>query len=144
MRKNEHVERYRRSWREFGIGLMSDENNKRIAGHMAGQFIIPGAVSKWDLFCMVHDGREDDGTPIASEPWEHVSVTARLQHGGYKKARIPFYEEMRYVKSIFWEPHEVVMELHVAESDHVNMTDTVLHLWRPLAASIPTPPRFFV
>ena len=68
--------------------------------------------------------------------WEHVSVS--LPH------RTPTWEEMHYVKSLFWDPEDVVMQLHPADSKYVNVHPYCLHLWRPIGQTIPTPPLFMV
>ena len=64
--------------------------------------------------------------------WEHVSVSVRH--------RCPNWEEMTYVKQLFWNPEEAVMQLHPPESDYVNCHPHCLHMWRPLRAEIPLPP----
>jgi hypothetical protein len=66
-------------------------------------------------------------------PWEHVSVSTRA-------ARCPSWEEMCFVKDLFWEEEEVVMQLHPRKSQYVNCHPFCLHLWRPLLTTIPTPP----
>ena len=75
---------------------------------------------------------------IASDgdEWDHVSVSLR--------GRIPTYAEMRYVKGLFFKPSETVMELHVPESDHINVHPFCLHLWRPQKMAIPRPPAWMV
>jgi hypothetical protein len=74
------------------------------------------------------------------EGWEHVSVTLP----NAVKLRTPTWEEMCYVKSIFWDKDDVVMQLHPAESEAVNVHNHCLHLWRPTDAQIPIPPVAFV
>lgn len=68
--------------------------------------------------------------------WEHVSVS----HAN----RCPTWDEMEFVKRLFWEPDDVVMQLHVSERHHINVHRFCLHLWRPLNAEIPLPPKEFV
>jgi hypothetical protein len=63
--------------------------------------------------------------------WDHVSVS--LGH------RCPTWEEMSFIKRLFFLPDEVVMQLHVAESSHINIHPHCLHLWRPQHAEIPLP-----
>ena len=65
--------------------------------------------------------------------WEHVSVSL--------PGRCPNWLEMDFVKDVFWAEHEVVMQLHVAKADHINQHPYCLHLWRPLHAQIPLPPK---
>ena len=63
--------------------------------------------------------------------WEHVSVSTERHP--------PNWEEMCYVKGLFWEDEEVVMQLHPRKSDYVNCHPNCLHLWRPSDGAIPTP-----
>ena len=65
--------------------------------------------------------------------WEHVSVSCP----GFN--RLPTWEEMALVKDLFWFPDETVMQLHPPETDYVDNAP-VLHLWKPLAQTIPLPP----
>lgn len=69
-------------------------------------------------------------------PWEHVSVSTRN--------RCPNWTEMCFVKDLFWEPEETVMQLHPPRSQWINQHPYCLHLWRPLNAEIPLPPRIAV
>ena len=77
-------------------------------------------------------------TVIASDQmgWEHVSVSL--------PSRCPTWEEMCYVKDLFWEKHETVVQYHPAESEYVNMHPYCLHLWKPIGVEIPTPPTILV
>ncbi len=69
--------------------------------------------------------------------WEHVSVA--LLNGN-----TPTWDDMCFIKDEFWTDDDVVMQLHPRRADYVNVKDNCLHLWRPLNADIPTPPRIFV
>lgn len=55
--------------------------------------------------------------------WDHVSVSL--------PTRCPTWEEMSYVKKLFFHPDETVMQLHVPEQQHINCHPHCLHLWRP-------------
>jgi hypothetical protein len=68
--------------------------------------------------------------------WDHVSVSLN--------DRCPTWEEMNFVKDLFFEPHECVMQLHPPKSNYVNVHPNCLHLWRPQATAIPQPPRVMV
>ena len=72
--------------------------------------------------------------------WEHVSV--RADRGG--KGRIPSWREMALIKDLCWDPDDVVVQYHPRRSEYVNDHPHVLHLWRPVDAILPTPPRAFV
>lgn len=65
-------------------------------------------------------------------PWEHVSVSLTN--------RCPTWEEMSWVKGLFFEDEEVVVQYHPRKSDYVNHHPYCLHLWRPTRDVMPTPP----
>jgi hypothetical protein len=89
-----------------------------------GVFFIPRQT---EIFhCIISDG----------EGWEHVSVSLRN--------RCPTWEEMCFIKDMFWGADECVMQLHPVRSEYVNMHSFCLHLWRPTGAAIPTPPSIMV
>lgn len=71
--------------------------------------------------------------------WEHVSVSIRQGN----KSPTPTWDEMCYVKSLFWDDEDCVIEYHPPKSDYVNNFNC-LHLWRPIEAEIPRPPSIFV
>jgi len=74
---------------------------------------------------------------IASEgEWEHVSVSL--------PCRTPNWAEMCFVKNLFWEDEEAVMQLHPPKSDYVNCHPNCLHLWRPIFTDIPLPDSILV
>jgi len=57
------------------------------------------------------------------EGWEHVSVELL-------KRRLPTWEEMAYIKDIFFYPEEEAVQIHPKASEYVNITEA-LHIWRP-------------
>lgn len=69
-------------------------------------------------------------------PWDHVSVSTAN--------RCPNWTEMCFVKDLFWEPEETVMQLHPPRSKWVNNHSYCLHLWKPTLQGIPLPPSFAV
>lgn len=73
--------------------------------------------------------------------WDHVSV--RVQARGVPD-RLPTWEEMCYVKSMFFDDEEAVVQFHPPKSRYVNIHPYVLHLWRPQGDEMPLPPRRFV
>lgn len=90
-----------------------------------GAFSIPHPSGVM-LFCIVSD---DKG-------WDHVSAQA-IDMG---VSRIPTWNEMQYLKELFFEDEETVIQYHVAKSKHLNLHPSVLHLWRPEEAEIVMPP----
>jgi len=77
--------------------------------------------------------------------WEHVSVHCRAGiHPAYYFNFTPTWDDMCFVKDLFWEPDEAVMQLHPARKDWVNNHLSTLHLWKPVNVEIPMPPKAFV
>lgn len=71
--------------------------------------------------------------------WEHVSIHAR-DNGSPNRMRCPTWDEMDYVKRLFWNDDEAVMQLHPPRAQWVNNHAHVLHLWRPVDVAVPLPP----
>lgn len=91
-----------------------------------GMFRIPGPTGR-DLLVMASAG--DEATNIL---WEHVSVSL--------PNRCPNWPEMDFVKGLFWDDEEAVMQLHPPRSRWISNHPYCLHLWRPLRDAIPLPP----
>ena len=70
------------------------------------------------------------------EGWEHVSVSL--------KNRCPNWTEMSYVKDLFWNEDECVVQFHPPKSEYVNCHPFCLHLWKPINVNIATPPSLLV
>lgn len=68
--------------------------------------------------------------------WDHVSVSLAN--------RCPNWREMCYVKSLFWDDEQAVMQIHVPKSQHINIHEFCLHMWRPHGIEIPLPPTIMV
>lgn len=68
--------------------------------------------------------------------WEHVSVSTTT--------RCPTWEEMCFVKGLFFTPDEAVIQYHPPEEEYVNNHPYCLHLWRPTDQAVPLPPASFV
>lgn len=69
--------------------------------------------------------------------WEHVSVSRQ----GLKY--VPNWEEMCFVKNLFWDEEDCVIQFHPPKSKNVDMAP-VLHLWRKCNEDWETPPENFV
>lgn len=66
------------------------------------------------------------------EGWEHVSVSL--------PRRCPTWPEMCFVKDLFWNSDEAVVQYHPRASEYVNNVKYCLHLWRPTTLVLPEPP----
>lgn len=64
---------------------------------------------------------------VCENGWEHVAV-----HVGRGK-KLPTWDVMCKVKSVFWRDDEDVVQIHPRKSDYFHGFDgmEVLHLWRP-------------
>lgn len=54
--------------------------------------------------------------------WEHVSVSL--------PNRCPIWEEMCFVKNLFWNEDDFVIQTHPQKSEYINNHSYCLHLWR--------------
>lgn len=95
-------------------------------GQTFGAFTILGPCGM-ELLVIATDGL-DTG-------WEHVSVSGR---------RIPNWEEMMFIKRLFWAPEECVVQYHPPENEYVNCHPRCLHLWRHTTVEFPVPPSILV
>ena len=89
-----------------------------------GAFLIP--YQSFMLGVIASDG----------QGWEHVSVSL--------SNRCPNWREICFIKDLFWDGEDVVIQYHPKKSEYVNRHDNCLHLWRPVGEAILTPPRELV
>ena len=107
----------------------------------SGQYASDETYHLAGMFRLIHPAGAmlvvvSSGTGKHAEGWEHVSVSA--------DGRCPTWDEMCWVKDLFWDKHETVVQYHPAESEYVDFHPHVLHMWRPLEMTIPVPPMIFV
>lgn len=70
--------------------------------------------------------------------WDHVSVAP------FRSNYTPGWNDMCWIKDLFFKPDEVAVQYHPAKSEYVNIKQNCLHLWRPQTENMPTPPRYMV
>jgi len=68
--------------------------------------------------------------------WDHVRIRA--------EGRCPTWEEMSYIKNMFWDDEELVVQFHPPKSEYVNIDQYALHLWKPQNGRIELPPQWLV
>lgn len=68
--------------------------------------------------------------------WDHVSMS--------KQKHTPSWNEMCWLKGLFFDDEETVMQLHPPKSEWISNHDNCLHLWRPIDQTIPMPPSMLV
>ena len=100
----------------------------------SGLFILPFPVkNSLEIRALASDG----------EGWEHVSVSIAFP-GKAAGLRCPTWDEMCYVKSLFWDEEDCVIQYHPSKDQYVNRHPYVLHLWRPIGQKIPIPDKNMV
>lgn len=82
------------------------------------------------------DGSDWAECGLPQPAWEHVSVSC--------ESGTPTWECMEFVRRLFWEDHETVMQLHPPLASYVNHHPHCLHMWRPIGVEIPLPPSITV
>lgn len=107
-------------------------SNRKIDGNN-GAFSIPHPDNK--------TGNHSCFNIIASDGmgWEHVSVS-RIKN---KVLITPTWYDMCFVKNMFWEDEDTVIQFHPMKSQYVNKME-VLHLWRPIGTEVQLPPSCLV
>jgi len=72
--------------------------------------------------------------------WEHVSVHCTSEN----KDRTPTWSEMCFIKDMFWDEEDIVIQFHPPKSEYVNMHKFTLHMWRSTTSLITTPPKILI
>lgn len=100
-------------------------------GDSFGAFIVSAVKNpgRRELNIIACDGAETG--------WDHVSVSI---NGSNKQ---PTWQEMCFVKDLFWDDADWAVQFHPAKSDYVNHHPGVLHLWR-CVGGFPVPPKICV
>ena len=91
-----------------------------------GQFIIDNPGTGRRLLIQVSDEAQ----------WDHISVSTPV--------KCPTWEDMDFIKRLFFRPDEWAMQLHAPEDLHINIHPYCLHIWKPQHVPIPTPPSWMV
>lgn len=85
-----------------------------------GYFIIP--FENFSLSIIASDG----------EGWDHVSISL--------PNRCPNWREMQFIKDLFFNEEETVIQFHPKKSEYVNNHPNCLHLWKPQDFDLVLPP----
>jgi hypothetical protein len=97
-----------------------------VGDETCGAFDVPSPIDKAPMLAIASSGYG----------WDHISVS--------RANRCPNWPEMEFVRRMFFKDDETVMQLHVPESEHVNLHPNCLHLWRSQTQPIPVPPKWMV
>lgn len=109
--------RFHKEGSPFNSDPAVDKNN--------GFFVIPGPFGR-ELVVIGSDGLG----------WEHVSVSMRKG--------IPSWDEMCFVKKLFWDEEDCVVQFHPPQSKYVNNQPNTLHLWRKIGSEFEVPDTLLV
>jgi hypothetical protein len=101
-------------------------------GRPWGSFVVRHPTSRAELVIIASDGSGWTVEGLPPPVFEHVSVSAR--------DRCPTWEEMCWVKDLFWTADELVIQYHPPREVHINSHSFCLHMWRPVGVEIPLPP----
>lgn len=100
----------------------------KVMGHgLNGMFFIPSPIQKTRILRVM----SSDG-----EGWDHVSISL--------SGRCPNWDEMAYIKDLFFKESETVVQYHPKKSEYVNNCGSCLHLWRDQGQEHKLPPSFMV
>lgn len=117
-----HLDKYRKDHPMIGPGPK---------GSRYGFFVVEHEGAQLAVISSGEHHSSDDGLG----DWEHVSVSLR--------DRCPTWDEMCFVKDLFWYAAECVVQFHVPKSEHINMHPFCLHLWKSVNP-MPLPPSIAV
>lgn len=106
---------------------------------------IKGDPGQGGMFRFIHNKQEFQVIASNGYGWDHVSVILR-DVGTADTVRCPTWEEMCFVKSLFWDEEEEVVQYHPRKSEYKDTHPHCLHLWRPngILTQLPRPPVIMV
>ena len=81
-------------------------------GDNFGLFYIPFKKVTLKVLC----------SPLGKGEWDHVSVSTHF--------RCPTWEEMNFIKDLFFSENDTVVQFHPKKSEYVNNHKYCLHLWK--------------
>jgi hypothetical protein len=87
-------------------------------------------------FVIRHRGRDLFVIASLGYGWDHVSVSL--------KGRCPTFDELKHIKTLFWEDDETVVHYFPKSSEYINNHPFTLHLWRRQSSPHVLPPSVFV
>lgn len=121
MKLKAEVERYRLQQGRFTSPI----------GAKYGMFRIPYKTVSLSVIASCGEMGSDIGLN-----WDHVSVSLTN--------RCPNWEEMSYIKDLFFDEEETVVQFHPKKSHYKNVHPYCLHLWRKCGAEHELPPLVMV
>lgn len=106
-------------------------------GSRYGAFELTCPKTGGHLRVIVNDAETFNEEIGGADGWDHVSVSL--------ERRCPTWDEMCWIKELFFDDTECVVQYHPSKSDYINEHPFVLHLWKPgNGVVMPMPPKICV
>jgi len=104
------------------------DNERALGGAFLVPFKRPGKLKVEQMRVIASSGKD------MPEPYgfDHVSVSL--------SNRCPTWEEMDYIKRLFFKDDEIAYQLHMPTAANISFHPYCLHIWRPVGVAIPLPP----
>lgn len=113
-----------------------------MGGFDTGAFLLPSKLAEGRRgLRVIACGALDD---VPGMEWEHVSVTVDTGDTESSKKTTPTWGEMQYVRELFFEAKETVVQLHPPLEQCINIHEGCLHLFRPTKFTFPLPASIMV
>lgn len=104
-----------------------------MAFHVPEKYRVQPGPGNNGFFIFKRDGKEVRCQASDGMGWEHVSVSI-------KGKKMPSWNLMCYIKNLFWDGEDTVVQYHPAKKDYVDFHPACLHLWRPTGkVKLPVP-----
>lgn len=121
---------------EWGREVRKQFTDEAEAGRYKG---VPWATNRGDDHGLFHFKRNATELKVivsSSDGWDHVSVST--------PSRCPNWNEMQWIKTLFFDEEETVIQFHPKASEYVNNHPYCLHLWRRWDQEHELPPTWMV
>lgn len=89
------------------------------------KYRINKAVPYGIPYMIKHPRTKSNMLVIAShdDGWNHISVSL--------ENRTPIWDEMCFIKNLFFDDEDLCIQIHPKKSQYVNMHNHCLHIWQP-------------
>jgi hypothetical protein len=135
-----------KAFRTLGIRLHKNSRGGRLKDKLPANLIkfrvhLPGYVREREdsiqgAFLIPYMDYELKVISGCGDSWDHVSIS--LKH------RSPYWDEMDWIRKLFFKSSETVLQIHPPVDMHINYHPYVLHLWRAWHVEYKLPPRWMI
>lgn len=111
-------------------------------GDAFGMFLLNSpfsGVTKLKIIACGGDEKSWLESKLPLPAFDHVSVSVLIY--GEQASRCPTWEEMDFVKDLFFHEDETVVQFHPPKSVKVNRHNYCLHLWKVIGDTYKLPPQ---